>query len=68
MPLALTRRQLDVAGCDTPNCGHDHSVLFLTGRCHQRGVEAKYVKATGEIEIRCRVCKKPVVNVAVAGG
>jgi len=66
MPLPLTRKQLDVAGCGTPNCDHDHSELYLVQACHpHRGVEAKYVKATGTLLITCQICDAPVAEVRV---
>ena len=44
----LTRRALDHTGCDTPDCGHDHSVPYLSQECHPRtGVEVRYEKAGG---------------------
>lgn len=65
--MALTRAQLDQAGCGMPNCDHDHSVLYLHGVCHMKGgVEVAYVKATGTLKISCAKCHKPVAEVAVA--
>jgi len=63
----LTRRDLDSFGCDTPDCGHDHSVLYLIARCHPRaGVDARYVKQTGSLVFECRDCKRLVAEIAVA--
>lgn len=67
MPEALTREQLDAAGCGTPNCGHDHSVLFLHAMCHPKaGTRVSYAKSTGELTVACRVCKKLVAKLKVA--
>jgi hypothetical protein len=67
MPALLTRQQLDQAGCGTANCGHDHSVLHLNAGCHSaRGLEVRYVKATGAIEVVCYVCEKPIATIKVA--
>jgi hypothetical protein len=63
----LNRAALDKAGCDNPNCGHDHTVLFLQSACHPGGgVEAAYDKRTGLLTIRCNVCERRVVEVEVA--
>jgi hypothetical protein len=51
MRAALTRTDLDASGCGTPNCDHDHSVLYLHGRCHPAAAtRARYVKATGHAD------------------
>jgi hypothetical protein len=63
---ALTRQELDRSGCGTPNCQHDHSVLYLEPRCHVgAGVFAKYTKATGAISFSCAKCRKPIIEIAV---
>lgn len=63
----LTKAALDIAGCDTPNCGHDHSVVFLTPACHPGGgVEIAYDKRTGHLRITCNVCERRVAEVEVA--
>jgi hypothetical protein len=62
-----TRAQLDIAGCDTPDCGHDHSKLFIVGRCHQHaGVDVCYDKSDGCLHITCHKCDKPVATIKVA--
>jgi len=66
-PNPLTRDVLDSFGCATPNCGHDHSTLFLHGACHLgAGNEVQYTKATGVLTIRCNQCKRFVAAVQVA--
>ena len=63
----LTRLELDRGGCDTPNCGHDHSVLFLHSRCHPyAAVEACYEKGSGCVVLRCARCKQLVARIQVA--
>jgi hypothetical protein len=63
----MTRRLLDPMGCATPNCGHDHSVLYLHQACHPNaGTLAKYDKPSGSVIIECKRCKKLVVQVKVA--
>ncbi len=58
MMFPLSRLDLDAAGCGTPNCGHDHTVLYLTAACHPRaGHEVSYDK---------RICKKSVAQIRVA--
>jgi hypothetical protein len=63
----LSRKQLDAAGCGVPNCGHDHTVIFLHGACHPNaGTWASYNKLTGRLTIACKRCKKLVAEVKVA--
>ncbi len=65
--MSLTRSQLDHVGCDTPNCKHDHSMLYMKSRCHERaGVDVVYHKATGTLKLACAVCHRPVVEITVA--
>ena len=67
MPEPLTRARLDAQGCGMPDCGHDHTVLHLHGRCHpSAGTRAKYDKRTGVLTIACRHCRKLVGEVRVA--
>lgn len=62
-----TRSRLDKMGCSTPNCGHDHSELFLVPVCHERaGLEVKYVKATGYLILTCNECGKLAGTIEVA--
>lgn len=54
-------------GCSTPGCNHDHSVLFLTQRCHPKaGLEASYTKGSGLVTLRCNICKLELADIAVA--
>ena len=65
--MALTREQLDQSGCGTPGCGHDHTVLYLHGRCHpSAGSRVSYDKRTGNISVVCRRCSEPIAVIAVA--
>ena len=58
---------LDAAGCDTPNCAHDHSILYLHGLCHpESNREVFYEKASGQLVVACHECKKEIVRVEVA--
>jgi hypothetical protein len=67
--MPLNRSILDTGLCSDPDCNHDHSVLYLHPRCHPRaGVEARYVKATGLLEILCKTCGAPVCRIEVAAG
>lgn len=66
-PEPLTQSELDQQGCDTPNCGHDHTVLFLSATCHPRaGLQVSYSKATGVLTCACRTCKATVGEIRVA--
>jgi hypothetical protein len=63
----LTRRQLDAAGCSTPDCGHDHTLLFFHGRCHpQADTDAYYDKRDHCVHIICAACEKPISTIKVA--
>lgn len=64
---ALGRDELDTMMCSTPGCTCAlKDRLFLHGACHPgQGNEVEYGK-TGVLSIRCRVCKKSIVNIAVA--
>ena len=65
--MSLTQKELNDAGCFTPHCNHDHSVIYFHGRCHpQAPVAASYEKATGEIVIRCARCEMMIAKIAVA--
>jgi hypothetical protein len=42
--------------------------VFLVQRCHpRRGLSVAFNKQTKQVEVSCRICKRPVANVAVAG-
>jgi hypothetical protein len=63
----LTRHDLDPQGCGIPDCGHDHSILWLHSRCHpSAGVRARYIKKTGVLTICCRSCENWIADIAVA--
>lgn len=65
--MALTREELDQGGCGTPGCTHDHTVLFLYGRCHpSAGGRVSYDKRTGSLRVVCRRCEDLIAEVAVA--
>jgi hypothetical protein len=67
MAEPLSRKQLDPAGCGQPNCGHDHSVIFLHSACHpSAGTRVSYDKPTGLLTVACRRCEKLVAQVKVA--
>jgi hypothetical protein len=67
MATPLTRVELDATGCSNPGCDHDHTVLFFHPRCHpHRGLIVSYDKRTGLISMKCRVCKRPLRDIAVA--
>lgn len=69
MTSPLTQSALDTMGCGTPDCGHDHTVLYLLSICHPKtGLEASYDKRTGVLTLRCKLCKKETGAVVVADG
>jgi hypothetical protein len=58
----ITKGDLNSSGCSSPNCGHDHSELFLHSSCHiGAGTYVKYVKATERLHISCSQCEKEIV-------
>ena len=66
-PTRLSQAILDRAGCDEPDCTHDHSIIHLQPRCHpQAGMSVAYHKATGSLDIRCRKCNQPAAVIGVA--
>jgi hypothetical protein len=63
----LTQKDLNVMGCGTPDCKHDHSILFVNSNCHPgHGVDVCYHKDIGAIRISCFVCEKYVTEIKVA--
>jgi hypothetical protein len=67
MSKTLTQADLNDRGCGTPNCGHDHSVLYLHSGCHpQTPTWAVYEKASGVLTIRCARCRKVVAQLKIA--
>ena len=59
------KEELDKLTCHNPGCDHTaHEGLLLLPRCHGEGSQVHY--EDGELEITCKVCKAPVVKVAVA--
>jgi hypothetical protein len=63
----LTAKVLDASGCGTPNCGHDHSVLYLHPRCHpQAGTWVRYEKKSGTLIVDCARCNREIARVLVA--
>lgn len=66
MPL-LTKLDLDNAGCDAPDCQHDHSVLYIHPVCHpDSAVHVCYDKRIGALLIACAECGRPVAKIAPA--
>lgn len=65
---ALTRRDLDIQGCQFAYCDHEHDkVLHIHGKCHPHSqVSAEYDKDTGTIRFLCLRCRKMVVEIEVA--
>lgn len=61
----LTQKDLIGQGCDLH--GGPSGELFLHGRCHpSAGTRVSY--RDGVLNIRCRVCKALIADVAVAAG
>jgi hypothetical protein len=65
--MTLYCQELDATGCGIPDCGHDHTVLYLHPRCHRSAAtRASYDKRTGLLTLRCRQCNSLVAEIAVA--
>jgi hypothetical protein len=65
--MALTCEAMDQAGCGTPNCTHDHQVLFLRSTCHPgASTDVAYVKRTGTLRILCHRCERLITEIKVA--
>ena len=57
----IGKAELNAMGCETPNCDHDHSILYLHPGCHpQAGVCAAYRKRDGVVVLECAACETPV--------
>lgn len=62
----LTYRDLDKMGCDTPNCAHDHSVIYLHARCHMKsGVAVRYEKRGAQLVIECLKCSREMARIYI---
>jgi hypothetical protein len=60
----ITKEEMNAAGCGSPGCTHDHSVLYLTAECHPHGgLEVRFEKATEQLVITCFVCEGEVTTV-----
>ena len=61
------KADLDRAGCEIPNCGHDHSRIFLSCRVHVRcGADVCYDKTLGHLIATCCVCGQEIARIAPA--
>lgn len=65
--MTLTRRQLDQAQCEVPDCKHDShdSKLFLHSRCHPKAPTWAVYEA-GVITVLCAECDELIIEIAVA--
>lgn len=60
------KAELDASGCETPNCMHDHTTLYLHSGCHPgAGLEARYEKKIGALFFNCAECDREVGSVWV---
>jgi len=68
-PCSITQlEQMLAQGCAVPGCtDKHHDELYLHQRCHPRaGLGVRYGKGTGVVNIICRECKQPVLDISVA--
>jgi hypothetical protein len=64
MSKTITKEDLNGMGCGTPNCGHDHSTLYLHASCHiGAATVVRYEKAIETLVIECAECEKEVVRI-----
>jgi hypothetical protein len=60
----ITKEDLNASGCATPNCGHDHSVLYLHGGCHiSAATTVRYEKVIETLIIDCAKCGKEITRI-----
>ena len=60
----VTKKELSEAGCGSPGCTHDHSVIYLTQACHpSQGVEVRYDKLKEQLLVTCFVCDADVATI-----
>ena len=65
--MPITREDLDAAGCDTPGCTRDHSIVCLIAGCHpEAGTSVAYDKRIGALRLACCECGGEYVEIAVA--
>jgi hypothetical protein len=63
----MTREDLEGVGCEVEGCTCGGSRLVLNARCHPgHGVEARFDKRTGELELCCAKCKHGIARLLVA--
>jgi len=68
-PFAVPQmEQMIEQGCSVPGCtDKHHDEIFLHQRCHPRaGLDVRYGKGSGVVNIICRECKRPVLDISVA--
>lgn len=66
-PMTVGMMEKVMTKCDTPNCTHDHSVLYLRPRCHpDAGLDVRYERGSGVVNVSCRKCKALVMDIGVA--
>lgn len=60
----FNKEALNELGCSVPNCGHDHSILYLIAQCHPKaGTRVKYHKNDELLIVQCSRCGKDVVRI-----
>jgi hypothetical protein len=60
----VTKKELGEAGCGTPGCTHDHSVIYLTQGCHPgKGLEVRYDKQKEQLLVTCFACDADVTTI-----
>ncbi len=67
--LAIPQLEDMVAhGCSVPGCTHaDHQQVFIHPKCHpSAGLSVRYERGSGKLNILCRECKQPIVDVSVS--
>ena len=67
---ALAIPQLEdlvTGGCEEPTCTSPHDSIVLSARCHPgKGVDVRYFKGSGVMELVCHVCESLVDHIKVA--
>ena len=65
--MSISRKELNQLGCNVPDCGHDHSVLYIHSQCHPKaGCTVLYQRDNGLLVFTCGRCKKFICDILVA--
>jgi hypothetical protein len=63
----IYREDLDLRGCDDPDCQEDHGPLYFSSVCHGENdlLRATYLRG-GSLVLSCAECGREIVRLAIA--